>query len=91
MWHDSQLRAVMGAGEVLLSGQPLPAGFKGYKGIIRPPLYYIDKALCIAADFLSLGYGLPDKAVELVARKPLPFIPFHFWCYLYIKIERELP
>ncbi len=79
----------MGAGEVLLSGQPI-TGFKGYKGIIRPPLYYIDKALCIAADSLSLGLGVPDQAVELMARKPLSFISFNFWCYLYIKIGKKI-
>ncbi|WP_446009745.1 flavodoxin family protein [Candidatus Electrothrix sp.] len=79
----------LGAGEVLISGQPI-TGFKGYKGIFRPPLYYIDRALRITAEALSTGHCIPEKAAQLMARKPLPLISYNFWCYLYIKIGSRI-
>ncbi|MCI5223980.1 MAG: hypothetical protein D3924_15240, partial [Candidatus Electrothrix sp. AR4] len=74
----------MGAGEGLLSGHPVTA-FKGLKGLKRPPLYYVNRALKITAAALAEGHSVPKKAVQLIAKKPIPLISFDLWRRLYMK------
>ncbi|MCI5217678.1 MAG: flavodoxin family protein [Candidatus Electrothrix sp. LOE2] len=79
----------MGAGEALLSGNPI-TGFKGYGSIIRPPLYYLDNALNMTAKALSSGLPIPNRAVQAFARRPTRFISFNLWRYIYTKIVKKI-
>ncbi|MDU9047682.1 MAG: flavodoxin family protein [Candidatus Electrothrix sp. Rat3] len=76
----------LGAGEALVSGQPL-AGFKG--GALRPPLLYVIRALNITADAIAMGCPIPEKAVRLIAKKPLPFISFDAWRWLFMQVSSK--
>ncbi|MCI5130008.1 MAG: flavodoxin family protein [Candidatus Electrothrix sp. EH2] len=79
----------MGAGEALLSGQPI-TGFKGYKSIFRPPLYHVNQALNLTATSLSYGHPVPGKAVQLMMQKPIPFMSFNFWRYIYMQLVKRI-
>ncbi|CAK8712193.1 hypothetical protein GMJAKD_01440 [Candidatus Electrothrix aarhusensis] len=78
----------MGAGEGLLSGQPA-AGFKGLKGLKRPPLYYVNRVLNVTAKALTEGYPVPEKAVQLIAKNPIPLISFDLWRWVFIKLGKK--
>ncbi len=80
---------VMGSGEGLLSGYPV-TGFRGLRGLKRPPLYYINRALRITADALAEGHPVPEKAVRLIARKPVPLISFGLWRQIFIKLGKNI-
>ncbi len=75
----------LGTGELLISGHSL-TGFKGCNGFRRPPLYYVIQALNIAASSLAEGYPVPEKAVRLIARRPVPCISFALWRWFLIKM-----
>ncbi len=79
----------MGAGEGLLSGNPI-TGFKGYKSILRPPLYNVNQAVKLTATSLSHGRPVPGKAVRLMGGKPFPFISFNFWRYIYVQVVKRI-
>lgn len=79
----------MGGGEGLLSGQPV-ASFTGLRGVKRPPLYYINRALNITAAALAEGCPVPEKAIQLIAKKPVPFIPYDLWRWIYIKTANRV-
>lgn len=79
----------MGSGEALVSGQSL-TGFTGFKGLKRPPLYYVVRALNMTAAALAEGHPVPEKAAQLIAKKPVPCIPFNLWRWMYIKIAKRL-
>ncbi|MCI5166294.1 MAG: flavodoxin family protein [Candidatus Electrothrix sp. GM3_4] len=80
---------VMGCGEGLLSGQSA-AGFKGLRGLKRPPLYYINRALKLSADALAEGHPVPEKAKRLIAKKPIPLITFSLWRQIFIKLGKSI-
>ncbi|MCI5207613.1 MAG: hypothetical protein D3910_02195, partial [Candidatus Electrothrix sp. ATG2] len=79
----------MGAGEGLLSGHS-PTSFTGLMGLKRPPLYYINRALNITASALAAGHPVPEKAMKLLTKKPIPFISFNMWCRLYVKVGKRV-
>ncbi|WPD24587.1 MAG: flavodoxin family protein [Candidatus Electrothrix scaldis] len=79
----------LGAGEVLLSGKPI-TGFRGLKGLWRPPLYYLDQALNLIAAALADGYPVPVKAAQLIARKPIPLISINLWHWMYINVGKKI-
>ncbi|XOF34022.1 MAG: flavodoxin family protein [Candidatus Electrothrix sp. YB6] len=79
----------LGAGEGLLSGHRI-TGFKGFRGFKRPPLYHVVHALDITAAALAAGQPVPRKAVQLMDRKPIPFIPFNLWRWMYMKIAKKM-
>jgi len=79
----------MGAGEGLLSGQPA-AGFKGLKGLKRPPLYYVNRALNVTAKALAEGHPVPEKAAQLIAKNPIPLISFDLWRWVFIKLGKKI-
>ncbi|CAK8712143.1 hypothetical protein GMJAKD_01390 [Candidatus Electrothrix aarhusensis] len=78
----------MGAGEGLLSGQPA-AGFKGFREFKRPPLYYVNRVLNVTAKALTEGYPVPEKAVQLIAKNPIPLISFDLWRWVFIKLGKK--
>ncbi|MCI5123043.1 MAG: hypothetical protein D3925_00840 [Candidatus Electrothrix sp. AR5] len=79
----------MGAGEQLISGHPL-LGFKGFRGTKRPPLFYVARALDIAAAALAEERPVPEKAAQLINKKPVPFISFDFWHWFLVRKGNSL-
>ncbi|MCW5212158.1 flavodoxin family protein [Desulfobulbus sp. TB] len=75
---------VFGAGEMLISGNPL-TGFRAFKGSKRPPLFYAAHALEIAASSLVQGSPIPEQAVQMLAKKPLPLISVNLWHWFLMK------
>ncbi|MCI5143000.1 MAG: hypothetical protein D3909_14970, partial [Candidatus Electrothrix sp. ATG1] len=74
----------LGGGEALVSGHSL-TGIRGFRGFKRPPLYYVKRALNMTAAALAEGHSVPEKAVRLLSKKPLPFVSFNIWCRIYTK------
>ncbi|XCN71219.1 MAG: flavodoxin family protein [Candidatus Electrothrix aestuarii] len=83
----------LGAGEALCGGQPLTSGFKRHRScgwIWHPPRRHLIRALNITALSLTQGKPIPEKAVQLTARSPIPFTPFALWAWLVIQLGRLL-
>lgn len=76
----------LGGGEALFSGQSL-TGIRGFRGFKRPPLYHVKRALNMTAVALAMGNSVPEKAVRLISKKPLPLVSFDFWRWIYIKLS----
>ncbi len=78
----------IGAGEALISGQTL-TGFKGFRGRLkRPPLFHVTRALNITATALVKGWPIPEKAVRLIAKQPVPLISADGWQWCFIKASK---
>ena len=75
---------IIGAGEQLISGNPLQ-GFRGFRGTIRPPLLHAIRALDITAASLAEGCSVPQRAVDMLSRKPLPLFSFTLWSWFLMK------
>lgn len=71
----------MGAGEALSSGEPLtPTSSKG-----RPPVKHVIEALDIASAALSEGATVPPEAIPMIAKNPIPFLPYGIWRWIFVK------
>jgi multimeric flavodoxin WrbA len=79
----------MGTGEGLISGKS-PAGLKGFGSFKRPPLFYVLKALKMTASAVAKGYPVPEQAVQLIAKRPVPFISWDSWRTYVIKTSKRL-
>jgi multimeric flavodoxin WrbA len=60
----------------------------------HPPIKHIVAALELAAAALAEGLPVPAEAVRMMAKTPIPFMPFALWRWLYVRIggkgfERE--
>lgn len=71
----------MGAGEALFGGLPIEGTERGG----RPPVKHILQALELASQALAEGKIVPPKAGKLMAKTPIPFMPFTLWRWLFIK------
>jgi len=71
----------MGAGEALSSGQPLTSRNRS-----GPPVKHVIRALNMTAACLAEGQPLPSKAVTMIARSPIPLLPFSIWRWLFVKV-----
>jgi multimeric flavodoxin WrbA len=69
----------LGGGGVI-GGQPLTSEKRS-----GPPVTHIVRALDLTAVALSEGLPVPAEAVRLMAKSPVPFIPFALWRRLYIR------
>ena len=69
----------MGAGEALCGGEPLSAHAR--KG--RPPASHLLRALDLAGAALAQGDPVPDQARDLIAKSPIPLVPFPLWRRLF--------
>jgi len=69
----------LGAGEAISGGQPLMER----KGL--PSVKHVLKALDQAAEALHDGQSVPSKAVEMIAKTPVPLTPFSLWRWIFIK------
>jgi multimeric flavodoxin WrbA len=71
---------VMGAGEALSSGQSLTS-----KNRSGPPVKHVIQALDITAIALAEGQTVPHEAVTMIAKNPIPLIPFSGWRWIFVK------
>lgn len=70
----------VGAGEALSSGQSLTA-----KDRSGPPVRHVIQALDMTAAALAGGRPVLPEAVTLIARNPIPLLPFAAWRWLFGK------
>ncbi len=71
----------MGAGEALSSGQFLTS-----KNRSGPPVKHVIKALNMTAAYLAEGRPLPSEAATMIARSPIPLLPFTAWRWIFAKV-----
>ncbi len=74
----------LGAG-ALLNGQPIEAAQRK-----RIPVKHVIQALDIASAALADGQIVPPEAAKLMAKTPIPFMPFRLWRWLYIKLANRI-
>ena len=70
----------MGAGEALSSGQSLTS-----KNRSGPPVKHVIQALDKTAVALAEGQPLPPEAATMIARSPIPLLPFAAWRWIFVK------
>ncbi len=75
----------MGAGEALFGGLPI----EGTERAGRPPVKQIIQALDVASAALGNGQIVPPEAAQLMAKTPIPFMPFRLWRWLFIKMANQ--
>ncbi|MDJ0597448.1 MAG: NAD(P)H-dependent oxidoreductase [Crocosphaera sp.] len=75
----------MGAGEALFGGLPI----EGTERAGRPPVKHIMQALDVASAALGNGQIVPPEATKLMAKTPIPFMPFRLWQWLFIKMANQ--
>jgi hypothetical protein len=75
----------MGAGEALSSGLPL----SGVQRVGRPPVQHVIRALDLASAALAEGKPIPAEANRLMAKSPIPLIPFSLWRWIFMIIARQ--
>jgi|GEM_PF-144303 hypothetical protein len=69
----------LGGGGVI-GGQPLTVTKRS--GL---PVKHVIRALDLTAAALSEGHPVPAQAVRLMAKNPVPFMPFALWRWIYIR------
>jgi hypothetical protein len=72
----------MGAGEALSSGQSLTSRNRS-----GPPVKHVIQALDMTAAYLAEGQPLPPEAVTMIARSPIPHLPFAAWRWIFVKTD----
>jgi multimeric flavodoxin WrbA len=70
----------MGAGEALSGGQSLTS-----KNRSGPPVKHVIQALDLTAAALAEGKPLPSEVVPMIARNPIPLLPFAAWRWIFVK------
>ena len=75
----------MGAGQALFGGLPI----EGTERAGRPPVKHVIQALDIASAALADGQMVPPKAAKLMAKTPIPLMPFRLWRWLFIKMSKQ--
>ena len=70
----------MGAGEALSSGQSLTS-----KDRSGPPVKHVIHALDMTAAALAEERPVPHEAVTMIAKNPIPLVPFPFWRWIFAK------
>ncbi len=71
----------MGAGATLFNGQLIE---EAQRKLI--PVKHVIQALDMASAALADGQIVPPEAAKLIAKIPIPFIPFRLWRWLFIKL-----
>ncbi len=79
----------LGAGEGLISGKSL-IGIHGFAGFKRPPLFYISRSLKLTARSLATGHPVPEKAAQVMAKVPYPFMSSARWRTFIIQSAKRL-
>ena len=70
----------VGAGEALSGGQSLTA-----KDRSGPPVKHVIRALDMTAAALASGKPVPPEAAAMIARNPIPLLPFSAWRWIFVK------
>ena len=65
----------------IVAGQPLTATKRS-----GPSVKHVVRALDLTAEALAAGHSVPAEAVRLMAKTPIPFVPFALWRWLYIQL-----
>jgi multimeric flavodoxin WrbA len=73
----------------MIGGQPLTVTKRS-----GPPVKHVIRALDLTAAALAEGGSVPAQAVSLMAKSPVPFMPFALWRWIYVRFgdkgfERE--
>ena len=71
----------MGAGEALSSGQSLTSRNRS-----ALPVKHVIQALNMTAAYLAEGQPLPSEAGTMIARSPIPLLPFAAWRWIFVKV-----
>jgi len=71
----------MGAGEALSSGQSLTSRNRSVL-----PVKHVIQALNMTAAYLAEGQPLPSEAMTMIARSPIPLLPFAAWRWIFVKV-----
>ena len=71
----------MGAGLTLFNGQPIE---EAQRKLL--PVKHVIQALDIASAALADGQIVPPEAAKLMAKTPIPFMPFRLWRWVFIKL-----
>jgi multimeric flavodoxin WrbA len=64
----------------MINGQPLVGSKRS-----GPPVGHVIRSLDLAAAALADGQQVPAQAVILMAKNPIPFVPFGVWTRIYIR------
>ncbi len=75
----------MGAGEALSGGLPI----EGTQLAGRLPVKHIIQALDITSTALANGQIVPPEAAKLMAKTPIPLMPFRLWRWLFIEMGKQ--
>jgi multimeric flavodoxin WrbA len=70
----------LGGGGVI-GGQPLTGAKRS-----GPPVKHVIAALEMTAAALAEGLPVPAEAVTMIAKNPIPLMPFALWRWLYVRI-----
>jgi hypothetical protein len=70
----------MGAGEALSSGQSLTSRNRS-----GPPVRHVIQALDMTAAALAEGRPPPSEVMTMIARSPIPLMPFAAWRWIFVK------
>ena len=74
-----------GAGLTLFNGQSIEETQR--KGL---PVKHVIRALDLASAALADGQIVPPEAAKLMAKTPIPFMPFRLWRWLFIKLTNRI-
>jgi hypothetical protein len=74
----------MGGGEALSSGQSLTSRNRS-----GPPVKHVIQALDMTAAALAEGRLPPSEAVTMIARSPIPLLPFAAWRWIFMKVANK--
>lgn len=77
----------MGAGEALLGGQPIEKTEKTQRQ--GPPISHVIQVLELTSHALARRQAVSPEAVKLIAKTPIPLIPFRLWRWLFIKTANQ--
>ncbi|HME01041.1 MAG TPA: NAD(P)H-dependent oxidoreductase [Terriglobia bacterium] len=70
----------LGGGESISSGRPLTDPHRS-----GPPITHVIRALDMTAAALAEGHSVPGSAVTMMARNPMPVVPFAVWRTMFVK------
>jgi multimeric flavodoxin WrbA len=65
----------------MIGGQPLTGAKRS-----GPPVKHVIAALEMTAAALAEGLPVPAEAVRMIAKNPIPLIPFALWRWLYVRM-----
>jgi len=64
----------------MINGQPLIGSKRS-----GPPVGHVIRSLELAAEAMAEGRPVPAQAVKLMAKNPIPFVPFGIWTRIYMR------